>query len=142
MKYLFDRAEDYNGDNLALILYKARDLERAPDNVTLLKIAGLIKSGKDYDYTVDRLKDVLESLRIAVKYEIKSRGYSPKLGVVFSGTAYNIAKAVFETVKKVEEARLKTLLAEILLTDDKETKVDVSIAVGRVEALMKELTGQ
>jgi len=94
MKYLFERAEGYEGENLALILYKAKSLDNAPKNVTLLKIAGLIKSGKDYDYTIDRLNDVLESLRIAVKYEIKSRGYSPRLGVVFSGTAYNIAKAV------------------------------------------------
>ncbi|RLI80906.1 hypothetical protein DRP04_07275 [Archaeoglobales archaeon] len=138
MKYLFDRAENYDGDNLVLILYKAKKLERAPENVTLLKLAGLIKSGKDYDYTVDRLKDVLESLRIAVKYEIKSKGYSPKLGVVFSGTAYNIAKAIFETVKKVKEARLKALLAEILTGESlKEIKVEVSLE--RMDALMKEL---
>lgn len=140
MKYLFDRAENYEGDNLVLLLYKARNLERAPENVTLLKLAGLIKSGKDYDYTVDRLKDVLEALRIAVKYEIKSRGYSTKLGVVFSGTAQNIAKAVLETVEKIQESRARALLVEVLTEDDevavKEIEPDVS---GRLRAIMREL---
>jgi len=139
MKYLFDRAENYEGDNLVLLLYKARNLERAPENVTLLKLAGLIKSGKDYDYTVERLKDVLEALRIAVKYEIKRRGYSTKLGVVFSGTAQNIAKAVLETVQKIQESRARALLVEILLTDKEEVK-DVEPEVsGRLKALMQEL---
>ena len=140
MKYLFDRAENYERDNLVLLLYKARNLERAPENVTLLKLAGLIKSGKDYDYTVDRLKDVLEALRIAVKYEIKSRGYSTKLGVVFSGTAQNIAKAVLETVEKIQESRARALLVEVLTEDDevavKEIEPDVS---GRLRAIMREL---
>ena len=139
MKYLFDRAENYDGDNLVLLLYKARNLERAPNNVTLLKLAGLIKSGKDYDYTVERLKDVLEALRIAVKYEIKSRGYSTKLGVVFSGTAQNIAKAVLETVQKIQESRARALLVEILLTDEKEVKDIEPKVSGRVRALMQEL---
>jgi len=138
MKYLFDKAENYEGDNLVLILYKARNLERAPNNVTLLKLAGLIKSGKDYDYTVERLKDVLEALRIAVKYEIKRRGYSTKLGVVFSGTAQNIAKAVLETVQKIQESRARALLVEIL-TGEEETK-DVKPEISaRLRALMQEL---
>ncbi len=137
MKYLFSRAENYEGDNLVLLLYKARRLEKAPSNVTLLKLAGLIKSGKGYDYTVERLKDVLEALRIAVKYEIKKKGYSTKLGVVFTGTAYEIAKKVVETVNRVNESRLKALLAEILT--DYEKSSDVTVSLGRLEALMKEL---
>jgi len=140
MKYLFDKAENYDGDNLVLILYKARNLERAPNNVTLLKLAGLIKSGKDYDYTVERLKDVLEALRIAVKYEIKRRGYSTKLGVVFSGTAQNIAKAVLETVQKIQESRARALLVEILTEDAEEVAKEIEPEVsGRIKALMREL---
>ena len=140
MKYLFGRAENYEGDNLVLILYKARNLERAPNNVTLLKLAGLIKSGKDYDYTVERLKDVLEALRIAVKYEIKRRGYSTKLGVVFSGTAQNIAKAVLETVQKIQESRARALLVEILTEDAEEVAKEIEPEVsGRIKALMREL---
>ena len=137
MKYLFDRAENYEGDNLVLLLYKARELERAPENVTLLKLAGLIKSGKDYDYTVERLKDVLESLRIAVKYEIKRRGYSTKLGVVFSGTAQNIARAVLETVQKIQESRARALLVEILTEEAKEAE-ETELGVPRLKALMRE----
>ena len=140
MKYLFDKAENYDGDNLVLLLYKARNLERAPNNVTLLKLAGLIKSGKDYDYTVERLKDVLEALRIAVKYEIKRRGYSTKLGVVFSGTAQNIAKAVLETVQKIQESRARALLVEILTEDAEEVAKEIEPEVsGRIKALMREL---
>jgi len=140
MKYLFGRAENYEGDNLVLILYKARNLERAPENVTLLKLAGLIKSGKDYDYTLEKLKDVLEALRIAVKYEIKRRGYSTKLGVVFSGTAQNIAKAVLETVQKIQESRARALLVEILTEDAEEVAKEIEPEVsGRIKALMREL---
>jgi len=140
MKYLFNRAENYEGDNLVLILYKARNLERAPENVTLLKLAGLIKSGKDYDYTVEKLKDVLEALRIAVKYEIKRRGYSTKLGVVFSGTAQNIARAVLETVQKIQESRARALLVEILTEDAEDVAKEIEPKVSaRLKALMREL---
>ena len=138
MMYLFYRAENYEGDNLVLLLYKARNLERAPENVTLLKLAGLIKSGKDYDYTVERLKDVLEALRIAVKYEIKRKGYSTKLGVVFSGTAQNIAKAVMETVQKIQESRARALLVEILTEDAVAKEIEPEVS-GRIKALMREL---
>ena len=144
MRYLMNRAEfryDEYEDNLVLILYRARKLERAPNNVTLLKLAGLIKSGKDYDYTVERLKDVLEALRIAVKYEIKSRGYSTKLGVVFGGTAQNIARAVLETVQKIQESRARALLVEILTEDAEEVaKENIEPKVSaRLKALMQEL---
>ena len=138
MKWLFDRAENYEGDNLVLLLYKARRLERAPSNVTLLKLAGLIKSGKDYDYTIERLSDVLESLRIAVKYEIKSKDYSTRLGVIFSGTAYEIARKIVETVNRVKESRMKALLAEIL-TEGAGDEDKVEVSVGRLQALMREL---
>jgi len=142
MRYLLNKAEYYDeyGDNLVLILYRARKLERAPSNVTLLKLAGLIKSGKDYDYTVDRLGDVLEALRIAVKYEIKSRGYSTKLGVIFSGTPRSIARDVLETVRKIQESRVRALLLEILTEDAGRLVEEIEPVVsGRVRALKQEL---
>lgn len=138
MRYLLNRAEQYEGDNLALLLYKARNLARAPDIATILKIAGLIKSGKDYDYTEERLKDVLESLRIAVKYEIKRKGYSTRLGVIFSGTPQRIARSILETVKKMQESRMTALLTEILLEDVQKLEEMVTVSE-RIEALKHEL---
>ena len=140
MKYLYNRAKERDcRNNLVLILYRARELDNAPENVTLLKLAGLIKSGRDRDYTPSKLKDILKSLRIAVKYEIKSRGYSTRLGVVFSGSAYSIARNIVETINKVKESRVKALLAEIL-TGYAEGECSTSVPASRLKVLMRELS--
>lgn len=96
-------------------------------------VLGLIKSGKPYDYTEDRLGKLLELVRIAVKYEIKSRGYSSRLGVIFSGTPETILEKLISMTTKMP--RFASLIAGFIELKKEEIGKIPEISTDRVELL-------
>jgi len=105
-----------NGDsnNIAvLVIRQGSEMKKVKaTREALLKIAGLLKTGKEGDYTKERLADILRFARIAVKYEIKRHGYSSKLGAMFTGSPEDIVREVLKVIKKVPE-RLASLTVEM-----------------------------
>jgi len=132
-----------NGDNtanIALLIAKQASLARKVPvpGETLLKLAGLLKSGKKEDYTKERLEDVLRFARIAVKYEIKSHSYSSKLGVLFCGSPNEIVQNVLKLIKKIPErvARFYAMVEEVEKEIEEISKAEASIeASARISAL-------
>jgi len=102
-------------------------------------IAGLIRSGKPEDYTEKRLSRLLRVLRVATLYIMKERGYSPILGVIFSGSPEEIIRKILEFIERLE-GRMLALMME-LRKEQKEEKVETPLLAlsSRVKALMENL---
>ncbi|MEM2029894.1 MAG: hypothetical protein QXV35_00980 [Archaeoglobaceae archaeon] len=128
-----------NENNLIKILVENMNRPKTPlyvsnRSVYPIVVLGLIKSGKPYDYTAERLQDLLKLIRIAVKYEIKRRGYSSKLGVLFSGTPSTILERLMSLTTKMP--RLAPLIIEFLEKDEiKEVRTETKL--DRLEILME-----
>ena len=121
--------------NIAVLILKQTSRKVKVPSEVLLKLAGLIKTGRPEDFTKERLADVLRYARIAVKYEIKRRGYSSKTGVIFAGSPEEIVRKVLEVVKGMPE-RLAKLMTDIETVEREAKEIYVPVKVSsRIEAL-------
>jgi len=123
--------------NIAILVAKQRTPSKkiiVPSD-TILKLAGLIKTGTDRDFTKERLADVLKYARISVKYEIKKRGYSSKTGVMFSGTPEQILQKALRVIKKMPERLIALTLKmeEVEKEIDSISTISVSTRVGLLD---------
>jgi len=73
-------------------------------------VAGLVRSGRPEDYTEKRLSRLLRVLRVATLYIMKERGYSPMLGVVFSGSPEDILMKILEFIRRLKGRRLALMM--------------------------------
>lgn len=122
-------------NNIAVLILKQTNRKVKVPSEVLLKLAGLIKTGRPEDFTKERLADVLRYARIAVKYEIKRHGYSSKTGVIFAGSPEEIVRKVLEVVKGMPE-RLAKLLTDIETVEREVKEVYVPVTVSpRIGAL-------
>jgi len=120
--------------NIAVLILKQTSRKVKVPSEVLLKLAGLIKTGRSEDFTKERLADVLKYARIAVKYEIKRHGYSSKTGVIFAGSPEEIVRKVLEVIKGMPE-RLAKLVTDIETVEREVKEVYVPVKVSsRVEA--------
>ena len=83
-------------------------------------IAGLVRSGRPEDYTEKRLSRLLRVLRVATLYIMKERGYSPMLGVVFSGSPEDILMKILEFIRRLKGRQL-ALMMKLREEEKKET---------------------
>jgi len=121
--------------NIAVLILKQTSRKVKVPSEVLLKLAGLIKTGRPEDFTKERLADILRYARIAVKYEIKRRGYSSKTGVIFAGSPEEIVRKVLEVVKGMPE-RLAKLMTDIETVEREAKEIYVPVKVSsRIEAL-------
>lgn len=98
-------------------------------------LAGFVKSGKDYDYTHEKLDDVFRILRVALLWTMKVRGYSPVNGVMLSGTPEQIAEGVARFVRGLKGRELA--LARELESSLEEIKAEIGLE--RVKILAEEV---
>jgi len=96
-------------------------------------IAGLVRTGRSEDYTEERLSRLLRVLRVAMLYTMKERGYSPMLGVIFTGSPEDIMEKILEFVKRLEGRILALRLA--LREEEKKEVAPILEISGRIEAL-------
>ena len=134
--------------NLVLVFYKycldAKKDEWTTDwlnEIAMVReiLAGLVKSGKDRDFTLERLERVLRAMRVAVLWTMKCRGYSKQLGVIFSGDPATILRKILEFVRRLEG---RVLALKLELGEEEEArKVEEfrEVLGGRVKALMEEI---
>jgi len=128
------------GDNvLLLFLAKAEGMKRLSmesqvgvDDAAKL-VAGFVKTGTEADAARLAEYGVLKLLRIAVKHEMKRRCYSPKLGVVFSGTPRQARLRILEALRGLRGRLLA--LAEVP-EEVLEERVPLAASLARVEALL------
>jgi hypothetical protein len=122
-------------NNIAVLILKQTNRKVKVPSEVLLKLAGLIKTGRPEDFTKDRLADILKYARIAVKYEIKRHGYSSKTGVIFAGSPEEIVRKVLEVIRGMPE-RLAKLVTDIETIEREVKEIHVPIkASSRIEAL-------
>jgi len=121
--------------NIAVLILKQTNRKVKVPSEVLLKLAGLIKTGRPEDFTKERLADILKYARIAVKYEIKRHGYSSKTGVIFAGSPEEIVRKVLEVIRRMPE-RLAKLVIDIETIEREAKEIYVPIRVSsRIEAL-------
>jgi len=143
------RSEEYP-QNLVLVFYKycldAKKDDWTTDwvhEVAMVReiLAGLVKSGRDRDFTLERLEKVLRAMRVAVLWSMKTRGYSKQLGVIFTGNPESILRKILEFVRRLEG---RVLALKLELGNEEEAKrVEEfkDVLSDRVKALMEELIG-
>ncbi|MEM1690054.1 MAG: hypothetical protein QXG48_00650 [Thermofilaceae archaeon] len=108
------------------------DETRLSNALTL--ITGLIKTGNAEDARrVLSSTDLLDYLRMAVKYEMKKRGYSIRKGVMFLGTPVTVKARVYEVVRGLK-GRLLAMVEEF---GEAARELSISSTLERVEALLR-----
>jgi len=102
------------------------------------QLIGLVKTGRNEDFTIEKLRDVLRVMRVGILWEMKRRGYSPKHGVIFTGTPREIMTQMLRFVKRVEGRMAALLVSKTVRKKEVESaKMMVGAILSRVNALLK-----